>query len=339
MARCVYGILLALLLAVPAHAQSVAEFYKGKNVEIFVGYAASGGYDAAARVLARHIGKYIPGQPNVIVRNMPGAASVVAANHVNNVAPKDGTVIGIYADIMPVADLLKMPGVQFDPRTFGWIGSITSRGTPVLELRTDAPAKNFEEVKQKEVLIAAAGPDATSSYAFLMNEILGTKLKVLMGYSGGSADIDLAIERGEVHGRASADWSAMEATHPDWLKKNLVHPIVQLSMKADPNLKGVPLAIDLAKSEEDREVMELVLGTNQYFRSFSVPSGVPADRLAALRDAFAKTMKDPEFIADFTKVSPSGLDVSTPEQIETYVKRVYTFPPKVIERAAKFVSM
>ncbi len=338
MARWIYGILAALLLAVPVQAQSVADFYHGKTIEIFVGYKPGGGYDQSARVLANYIGKYVPGTPSVIVRNMPGAGSIVAANHVANVAPKDGTAIGIYADIMPVAELLKMKGVQFDPRKFGWLGSITSRGTPVLALRTDAPAKNFEEVKQKEVLIGADGPDATSSYALLMNAILGTKLKVIMGYSGGTADIDLAIERGEVHGRASADWTSVKVTRPNWIKDNLVHPIVQLSMKPNPELKGVPMAIDLAKTEEDREVMELVLGTNQYFRAFSAPEGVPADRLAALRAAFAKTMKDKDFIRDFTATSPGGLDVSTPDQIDAYLKRIYTFPQKVIDRAMPFVA-
>jgi len=166
----------AFIGAAPLSAQSVADFYKDKTIDIVVGYTPGGGYDLAARVLSRHMGKYMPGEPKMIVRNMPGAGTVLAANHVNNVAPKDGTVIGIYADLMPVAKLLDVPGVQFDPAKFGWIGSITSRGMPTLILRKDAPATTLQGIREKEVLIGASGPDATSSYAYLLNDLLDTKL-------------------------------------------------------------------------------------------------------------------------------------------------------------------
>jgi tripartite-type tricarboxylate transporter receptor subunit TctC len=326
----------SLVGALPVGAQPVADFYKGKTVEIIVGYAPGGGYDQAARVLIRHIGKHVPGNPNFIVRNMPGAGTVVAANHVANIAPKDGTAIGMYADILPVLHLLKVDGVQFDPRTFGWLGSITSRSTPILVLRNDSPATTLEGIREKEVLIGAAGPDATSSYALLLNEVLGTKLKVLAGYGGGTSEIDLAITRGEVHGRASAEWERVKA-NKDWT--NLVTPVLQLGLKKHRDLPDVPLAIDVSTKAEDRQVMELVLGTNQYFRAFSVPAGVPADRLAALREAFEKTVKDPEFVTEFTKVSTPGTDFSTPKQIEDFMARVYKFPPEVIKRAAKFVTL
>ncbi len=321
----------------PARAQSVAEFYKDKNLDIVVGYAPGGGYDLAARVLSRHIGKYIPGEPKVIIRNMPGAGTVLAANHVNNIAPKDGTVMGIYADLMPVAKLLDVPGVQFDPAKFGWVGSITSRGTPMLILRKDAPANTLDGIRKTEVLIGASGPDATSSYAYLLNDLLDTKLKVLAGYTGGTSQIDLAIQRGEVHGRASAEWERLKLLK-EWT--DLVLPVLQMSTRRaiDPLWKDVPLALDQAKNEEDRQVMELVLGTNQFFRAFSTPPGVPADRLAALRVAFEKTMKDEEFIKEFLAAAPGGMDVSTWQDIDTYMTRIGKFPPNVIKRAAKYVS-
>jgi hypothetical protein len=329
------------LAAATASAQSsnvsVADFYKDKNLEIVVGYTPGGGYDLAARVLSRHIGKYIPGEPKVIVRNMPGAGTVLAANHVNNVAPKDGTTMGIYADLMPVAKLLDVPGVQFDPAKFGWIGSITSRGTPMLILRKDAPATTFDGIRKTEVLIGASGPDATSSYAHLINDLLDTKLKVLAGYTGGTAQIDLAIQRGEVHGRASAEWERLKLLK-EWT--DLVVPVLQMSTRRaiDPNYKDVPLAPEQAKNEEDRQIMELVLGTNQFFRAFSTPPGVPADRLAALRVAFEKTMKDEDFIKEFLAAAPGGMDVSTWQDIDAYMMHISKFPPNVIKRAAKYVS-
>jgi len=325
------------ILPAAAADQAVADFYKDKNLEIIVGYAPGGGYDLAARVLSRHIGKYIPGEPKVIVRNMPGAGTVLAANHVNNVAPKDGTVMAIYADLMPVAKLLNVPGVQFDPAKFGWIGSITSRGTPMLILRKDAPATTLDGIRKTEVLIGASGPDATSSYAYLVNDMLDTKLKVLSGYTGGTSQIDLAIQRGEVHGRASAEWERLKNLK-EWT--DLVVPVLQMSTRRaiDPKWKDVPLATEQAKTEEDRQVMELVLGTNQFFRAFSCPPGVPADRLAALRTAFEKTMKDEDFIKEFIAAAPGGMDVSTWQDIDAYMARISKFPPNVIKRAAKYVS-
>ena len=337
----IYAALTVLVAAAlgspPAAAQPAADFYRDKTIDIVVGYTPGGGYDLAARVLSRHMGKYIPGEPKMIVRNMPGAGTVLAANHVNNVAAKDGTVIGIYADLMPVAKLLDVPGVQFDPAKFGWIGSITSRGMPTLILRKDAPATTLQGIREKEVLIGASGPDATSSYAYLLNDLLDTKLKVLAGYTGGTAQIDLAIQRGEVHGRASADWNDRKHLSV-WT--DLTVPVLSLSLQrsTDPATKDVPLAVDQARNEEDRQIMELVLGTNKFFRAFSTPPGVPAERLAVLRDAFAKTMKDPEFIKEFLVGAPSGLDVSTHEEIEAFVARINKFPPNVVKRAAKYVS-
>ena len=326
------------LSALPATAQPVADFYKGRTVEIFVGYGAGGGYDLTARTLARHIDKYIPGNPKVIVRNMPGAGSLVAANHVSNVAPKDGTVIGVYADFLPVVKLLGLEGVQFDPIELGWLGAVTQRETPTLGVRSDAPATTLEGIKQKEVTVGSDGTGATSAYAFMLNDLVGTKLKVLTGYTG-TSQIDLAIERNEVHGRATLDWvRTREKT--DWLKKDFIKPVVLFSLTpvADPDLKGVPLIVDLVKNEQDRQVVELVLGTNEFFRAFSVAPGVPAERLAALREAFAKTMKDPEFAAEFNKATTGTVDFSPPEEIEAFMRRAYKFPPEVIKRAAKYAS-
>lgn len=332
------ALVLPVLAAAPAGAQSVAEFYKNKDVEIVVGYGAGGGYDLTARALARHIGKYIPGNPKVIVRNMPGAGSIVAANHVNNVAPKDGSVIGVYADFLPIVKLLGLDGVQFDPIEIGWLGAVTQRETPTLGVRTDAPATTLDGIKKTEITVGSDGTGATSAYAFMLNDLVGTKLKVLTGYTG-TSQIDLALERGEVHGRATIDWvRTREKT--DWLKRKLITPIVAFSLTPvnDPDLKNVPLVIELVKTPQDKQVVELVLGTNEYFRAFSTPPKIPADRLAALRDAFAKTMADKEFQDDFTKATTGTVQFSDPKKIQDFMARVYKFPPDVIKRAAKYAA-
>ncbi len=320
----------------PSHADDVADFYRVNPLTIVVGYSPGGGYDSSARILARYLPRHLAGEPKIIVRNMPGAGTVVAANHVNNNAPRDGSVIGLYADLLLLAPLLEMKEVQFDPRRLGWIGSLASRGTPVLVVRKDAPAKTLDEARQKELLIGASGPDATSSYSHLLNEVLGLKLKVLSGYRGGTSEIDLALERGEVHGRTSKDWDTLK--RQDWLPRGLVHVLLQVALKPAADLPGVPVAIDLAQTTEDRQLMEMVLGSNEFFRAFSTPPGVPPTRLSALRAAFAATMTDADFIRDFTASYIAGVHYATPRQIEEFLDRVYKFPPAVTKRAAKFVA-
>lgn len=324
-------------MTMPARAETgVADFYKSNPISIVVGYAPGGGYDATARLLARYMGRHIPGNPSIVIRNMPGAGTVVAANFVYNTAPRDGTVLGMYADILPVAPLLGVKGALFDPRQFTWLGSLASRGTPIVILHKDAPAKTFADLLTTEVLIGASGPDATSSYALLLNETLGTKMKVIQGYRGGTAEIELAIQRGEVHGRASAEWERVKTA--DWAKNGGINVIVQMSLKRHPELMNVPLALDLAKTEGDRQVMELILGTNQFFRAFSGPPGVPADRLAALREAFLKLTADKDFVADFGTGQFGVLDFELPAEIDAFLARIYAFPPDVLKRASKFIA-
>ena len=319
-----------------AIAQDAGAFYKGQSISIVVGYTPGGGYDQTARILVRHMGKHIPGAPAMIVRNMPGAGTVVAANHVNNAAPKDGTVIGLFADLLPLAPLLGVKEARFDPRKFGWIGSMAARATPVLMLRSDSPATTVDELRKLEVLIGASGPDASTSYALLLNELFGFKLKVLSGYRGGTAEIELAVERGEVHGRASAEWSRVKALHA-FQKKELV-VAVQMALESDPELVGIPTAYELAVNDDDRRILEMVLGTNRFFRAFSTAAGVPDYRLAALRAAFLATKDDADFKAEFLKAYEPGIRYSSPEDILAFVERSYNLSPASIERAKKFMG-
>lgn len=333
---CAVGAAIMALVAGGARAQEPGADYKGAVVSIVVGYGPGGGYDQAARVLAKHYPRFLPGEPRVIVRNMPGAGTVTAANYVFNTAPRDGTVLGIYADISPLAPLLGVTGVQFDPRGFGWIGSMASRGTPVVIMRADAPAKNFEELRTHETLVGASGPDATSSYALLLNELLGTRMKIIQGYRGGTAEIELAIQRGEVHGRASAEWERIKSA--EWVRRDAIRVLLQMSLKRHPELKDVPTALEHARNEDDRSVMELIFGSSQFFRAFSTPPGVPASRLETLRRSFAAAMKDEELVKDYLLVQPGGIDFSTHQEIESFLARAYALRPEIIQRASKFIG-
>ena len=332
---------LSLLLSPQsAQADEVEDFYRSKTISIIVGYSPGGGYDQVSRIFARHFIQHMPGHPNVVVQNMPGAGSMLAANFVTNTSPRDGTVIGHYSDMMLVAPLLSTAAAKFDPRQFGWLGSFASRGTPVIFVRSDSPATTIQEAREKVDLIAAAGPDSTSSYALMANDLFGTNFKVIMGYKGGSTDINLAIERGEAHGRASWSWFSLNHEKPEWVKTNFVKVLLQLSLERspDPGLKDVPYALELAKSEEEKMTLELVLGTGKFLRSYSTPPGVPAVRLEALRKAFKDTSNDPAFVTDLVAVYPPGLDYQPPSQIEAFMTKVYGFPKNVIERSAKYVG-
>ena len=234
--------------------------------------------------------------------------------------------------------LLALEGVQFDPIEINWLGAVTQRETPTLGVRTDAPVTTLDGIKKTEITVGSDGTGATSAYAFMLNDLLGTKLKVLTGYTG-TSQIDLALERGEVHGRATIDW-ARTREKTDWLKRKLITPIVSFALEKgdDPDLKNVPVVYDLVTTEADKQVVELVLGTNRFFRAFSTAPKIPADRLAALREAFAKTMADKDFQEDFTKATVSVVQFSEPKKMQDFMARVYKFPPDVIKKAAKYAS-
>jgi tripartite-type tricarboxylate transporter receptor subunit TctC len=334
--RHAFAVCLIACAATPARADDVADFYRGKTLSIVVGYGPGGGYDLSARALAKHLGAKIPGNPAVVVRNMPGAGSALAMNYMSSTAPRDGTYIGSANDAMLTAALMKLPGVQFDPRESIWLGSIASRGTPIVYARTDGPAKTFAEARRNEVLIGATGPDATSAYALMLNELLGSKFKVVLGYKGGTAEINLAIARGEVHGRASLEWESLKLYRPEWVANNFVSVLIQMGLKPHPELGYVPSAFDLASTEEQRQVMELVLGTGPFLRAYSAPPGTPPERVAALRAALERTVADPDFSRDMSQISALSVEYTAPAAIEAYMARVYQFPRRVVETAAKF---
>lgn len=309
----------------------VAAFYRGKNVSIVIGYDAGGGYDTYARTLSQFIGKHIPGNPTVIVENMPGAGSIKAANHLFAAAPKDGTVFGTFGRGLPYTELIGDPAAQFKSAQFNWIGSMNDE-VSVCVLRSDAPVKTFDQVLTTPVKIGATGPDDdTGFFPRFLNGALGTKFELVTGYAGGN-DVNLAIERGEVQGRCGFSWSSLVSTRPQWLKDKFVNVLMQMSLAKHPEIpKEVPLIMDYAKTDEQRQMMEIIFSRQTMGRPFAAPPGVPAARVKALRDAFEMTMKDADFKAAAEKakqeINPKGGD-----DIQKIIEKIFKTPKPLVDR-------
>jgi len=314
------------------------DFYRGKNITIMVGFTAGGLYDVTARVVAQHLGKHIPGSPGIIVENKPGAGSLQAANYVYDVAPKDGTMIGLFIDSAPLAPLWGVKGARYDPREVGWLGALARRDTSVMIVRADAPATRMDMMQQREITLGSTGANSpTSIIPMLFNELVGTKFKVVTGYPGYTETM-LAIERGEIHGRASVSWEALKSEHPDWIANRFIVPVAALTLEPIPELPDVPLALDFVKNEKDRELLRLIIANDRISHIFSVAPGVPPDRLALLRKAFADMARDPEFIAMMDKTSNEKLNVADGPAIETFVREAYKIPEDMRARAAKYAQ-
>jgi tripartite-type tricarboxylate transporter receptor subunit TctC len=286
----------ALLAAAPAGAQSVEEFYKGKNVEVAIGYPPAGSNDVYARLLARHLGKHIPGNPTIVPQNRPGAGSFLALGYLYNVAPKDGTVIAIGAPTAPLDEKLGTQGVRFKTAEFNWIGRIDSLINIVFLWHT-SPVKSVADAQRIESKLSGTGVGSTVSiYPTVMNNVLGTKFKLVMGYKG-SNDAQLAVERGEVEGH-STSWTAVKVAHPDWRPDKKINIIVQFALTKHPEMPEVPTVVELARNDEERAILRAVMNATEIGTAFMAPPGVPADRVQALRRAFDETVKDPEFLAE-----------------------------------------
>lgn len=330
------GAALALGAAAAAHGQStVAEFYAGKTVEFVIGYSVGGAYDMNGRIVARHIGRHIPGKPNVVVRNMPGAGSLVSANHLYNSAAKDGTVIGTFSRGNAMYPLLEGPA-KFEPDKFNWIGSSTKEISLVASWG-NTQFKSVEDVRRAEMLVGATGAGGdTVVLPLILNATIGTRFKPITGYPG-TAEAMLAMEKGEVHGLASLSLGTVRTAKPDWLTGKL-NLILQLALEPHPTLlKGVPLALDLATDPILKQALELVLSRQTKAYPVTAPPGVPAERVAALRAAFMATMKDAEFVADLEKAGFELSPVSGVE-IQALIKRVYGAPQAAIARARAAVA-
>ncbi|HEY8579569.1 MAG TPA: hypothetical protein VIL72_06755 [Beijerinckiaceae bacterium] len=328
------ALLAAACCAAPAAAQSAADFYKGKNVNVLIGVGVGGEYDLHARVVARHIGRHIPGNPTLVPQNMTGAGGAKMAAYLADVAAKDGTNIGMIANNFPAMQAAGLDVIRFDTGKFQWIGSIS----PTVETMTvwkTAGVSSIEDVRAKEVIAGASGKGAiTYSFPAMLNEFLGTKFKIVPGYPGGN-EINLAMERGEVQARNNT-WSSWKVTKPEWIKNGDIKILVYAG-PTPKDLPGVPSVSELVKNDDDRRVVELIISGTRLGRPLAVAGGVPADRVAALRAAFVATMKDPEFLKEATQLKLE-VDPVAGEDMQKVVADVLSTPKHLAAKARTIIE-
>lgn len=319
----------------PAQAQdAVAQFYKGKNLDMIIGAAPGGGYDIYARVIARHMDRHIPGQPTIVPKNMPGAGSNKAAAFLYTVAPKDGTAMGaVFSGAIMDPLLGDRSQVQHDPTKFIYLGSANDE-VSLCAIRADSPAKTMQELMEKPVLLgASAAGGSTRDFPSALNNLIGTKFNLVSGYPG-TKEITLAIERSEVQGACGYYWSSLSTQNPDWITGGKMILLVQEALKGHPELNklGVPVAVDFAKNPEDRQVLELIYSQLVFGRPYLLPPGVPEARAAALRKAFAESMTDKELLADAAK---SRIEISpvSAEDVQSLVTKLFATPQRIVDRA------
>lgn len=332
--RCIFFGGAALLCPTVSHAEPV-DFYGGQTIELLIGYSAGGGYDAYARLVARHMGNHIPGHPTLVPRNMPGGGGRVLAGYVENVAPKDGTVLATADQSLPLQQALGDPTVRFDTSKFFWIGTPIADNNTLVTWHTTG-VETVEQAKEKPVVMGATGENTSAQYPRAMNSLLGTKFKVIVGYPGGN-DINLAMERNEVGGRGSNNWPSWKSTRPDWLAQKKINLLVQIGLTKDPELPNIPLLYELAKDDESRAALKLLSAPVAIGRPLFTTPGVPSERVAILRRAFDDTMKDPEFLADAKK---QNLDISpsSGEELQKVVEQILATPKSAIQRLAAAIS-
>jgi tripartite-type tricarboxylate transporter receptor subunit TctC len=305
---------------------------RAKPVELYIGYSVGGGYDIYARLLARHLGRYLPGNPVVVPKNMEGAGSLRLANWLYKAAPKDGSAIGTIGRGIPFDPLLGGQGAQFDATQFGWIGSANDEVSVCMSWGRKSAA-TFDDVFKRELIVGGTGATAdTDLFPKVINNVLGTKFKIITGYPGGN-EVTLAMQRGEVEGRCGWSWSSIKTNHPQWVKDGTINLLVQLSLEKHPDLPQVPLIMDFIKTDEQRAILRVVFARQVMGRPFLAPPGVPAERLAALRRAFDAVMKDKNFLAEADKLKLEITPVSG-EAVQRLVAEVYRMPPAVLKKAA-----
>jgi len=330
--------LVAVLTASAASAQSPADFYKGKTVELYIGYSVGGGYDLYGRTVARHIGKHIPGNPTVLTKNMEGGGSLRLANWLFRVAPKDGTVFGTIGRGTGFDPILGQKGAQFDGPKFTWIGSANNEVSVCVSWNGTSSVTKFDDLLTKEMTVGGTGASAdTDQFPRVVNGVLGTKMRIVSGYPGGN-DVGLAMERGEVQGRCGWSWSSVKSTHHAWIDEKKMNVLLQLALEKHPDLPDVPLVTDLAKNDEQRQILKLIFARQVMGRPFLAPPGIPADRADALRKAFMATMADPEFRADAEKAQLEITPVNG-AHIQELVTEVYRTPPEVAKKAAEILAV
>ena len=318
-----------------AHADAVSDFYHGKQVSMIIGTSPGNDYDFRGRLLARHIGRHILGQPTVVVRNMPGGGGIVAANWMTSLAPRDGTTLHMIMSNMMAAQAMGTGGVEFDTRKFIWIGNTTESPNVTNSWYTSG-VRTIDDARKQELILGAPMGTSGVVYATLMNTLAGTKFKIVTGYPGGN-EVNLAMERGEVQGRGSNSWASWKSTKPEWLKDGKIIPLVQIALKRHPDMPNVPLLLELAKNDEDRAVLTFLSADTALSRSTITTAGVPPERVEALRRAFDATMKDPALLAEADKAK-MDISPSTGEEAQKIADSIANAPPKVVARAKEILG-
>ena len=317
-----------------AHADSVEDFYKGKRITLINGYEAGSSFDTYARLLAKHIGRHIPGSPAVIVQNMPGAGSLTATNHLFNVAVRDGSVFGNFHGNMGIEPKVEGKGTRYDGRKFTWIGSMAKQTLVCITWKASS-FRTVDDLRARQALAGSSGGTAGSASIFprVMNSLLGTKFKLITGYT--DSDLPLALERGEVDARCGQGWASIKTERPQWITEHKIYTPVVLSLKSHPDLPGVPTIMDYVKGADDRSTLEVMFTPQEAGRPFAGPPEIPADRAQALRRGFDAALKDPALLADAER-GQIEIDPITGEEIEAMLVHLYDLPDSVFQRVVSY---
>lgn len=335
LAASVAGMIATLPLA--ARAQSGAEFYRGKTVTLLIGSAPGGGYDAMGRAVSRHIGKHIPGNPTVIVQNMSGAGGIIPTNHLFKIAAKDGSLIGSVNNTTPFEPLLGSREASYDPTQFNWLGT-PSVEVGLVAVWHESPIKTLDDLKSIQSAMGSSGANSTPSfYARLLNELIGAKMKIVMGYPGQN-EAFLAMERRELDGYPSTFYSALTSTRPEWLRDKKVRIIVQYGPQKQPELADAPFLPDLLTKPEDKALAQVAFAALSLGRPFLMPPGVPADRVAIMRKALMEVFTDKDFIAEAEKLQLMVSSFRTGEQLQKEIADAYNSPPDLVARLRRLAS-
>ncbi len=320
-----------LLSPVPAFADAIADFYKGKSIRFLIRTPPGGDYDSYSRLFARHMWRHIPGQPQMIPQQMTGGGGIVAANFMGNIGPKDGTIVSIISQGLPVDQALGLnTSLKVDLRDFNYIGNIVDANQLLVVWHT-SQTKNLEDAKKRFTPIGSTGAGSISvQLPAFYNNVLGTKFRIIVGYAGGQA-VDLAMENGEVEGRGTNPLSGYKASKPHYLRDNLIIPLIQVGLRKEPELPNVPLLLDQPVAAEDRPLLEFMSLAVAVGRPLATSPGVPQERVAALRKAFHDTLKDPEFIAEAEKTNSEIRPVSG-EELARHISTLISAPQHVKDR-------
>jgi tripartite-type tricarboxylate transporter receptor subunit TctC len=312
-----------------------ADFYQGKQITIIVGFSAGGTYDATARLFARHLGKHLPGNPTVLVRNMPGAGSITATMNLYTTVPKDGTVLGVVGGGTVLEPLLENPQAKYDPQRFSWLGGRT-RDTFLCVVSKTVPVQTMDDVKKRETVVGSTGPGSrTLTFPKALNELIGTKFKIVTGYPGGN-DITLALERGEVEGYCGWSIDSIRSRAPQWLTDGTIKPLAQFTL-GKSELPNIPLGRDLIPTEKGKQALDFFTADSLFAWPLMAPPDLPAERVAELRSAFDAMTEDPELLADAAKQNLEVNPVSG-TAMQDFIQRLYKTPPDVLELVRKIYA-